>query len=203
MTPLFLFIICFIIPGVGQLFLKDYKKGIIIIATNIILGFILSFLIQVSFISFWISQTICVIWAIYNMYDHIEKRDSRKIANKNIFLSTSIMLVIIPSTLILVSKGVFKGITYVVDEYVNEDKTKAQMITISNKLEKHRDHYKAYPKNYNEFISKKPIWNHFKTDAWNIPYRYQLTDSVHYTLISAGKDGTFDTEDDLIEGNSL
>lgn len=203
MSPLFLFIICFIFPGIGQLLLTEYKKGLLIILTNIGLGFILSSFIRVGFLSFFIPHIVCMIWAIYSMYDSIEKQDGKKIANKNIFLSTLIVLIIVPCTFFLISRGFFKGTAFITNEYFNEGKTKKQMNTITTKLEKHRNHYGVYPKNYKEFISQKPIWSHYRTDAWKVPYRYELTDSIHYKLTSAGKDGVFNTGDDLIESNSL
>lgn len=142
-----------------------------------------------------------MIWAIFDVYDKIEKIEGRKSASRKLAFSILIIVIIIPAIMFLFFKGLFVGGKFLTDEYINEGRTKMEMNKISVNLEKYRSHYGFYPENYDVFISQKPIWSSWKADSWNKPYKYELKDSLNYQLISAGKDGIFNNEDDLKRDN--
>ncbi|MFH4966549.1 hypothetical protein V8G69_16250 [Gaetbulibacter sp. M235] len=201
MNSLSTFVVSFFIPGIGQLILKDYTKGIIILILLFLSPYLIITTDLFDFIPIWSPYIILMIWSIFDIFDKIEKIEGRKSASRKLALSVLITLIIIPATLFLLFSGLFKGAKFLTNEYLNEDRTKKEMNEISVNLEKHRNHYGFYPANYHLFISQKPIWSSWKADSWNNPYNYELKDSLNYQLISAGKDGIFNNEDDLKRTN--
>lgn len=142
-----------------------------------------------------------MIWAIFDVYDTIEAQDGKKTATRRLAFSFLLVAVLIPSTLTLFTTGLFKGAEFLTNEYLNEDRTKTEMNEISIELELYKSYYGTYPKEYNTFISQKPIWGKWKADSWKNPYKYELLDSLNYKLISAGKDGIYFNEDDIVRKN--
>ena len=201
MKNLLPFIISFFLPGIGQFILKNFKKGGIILSSYIISTLLILNLDFLSLIPFWFPHIIIMIWAIFGVYDIIEERDGKKSATRYLAFSLLIVIVLFPLTLTLLTTGIFKGAEFVTNEYLNEDRTKTEMNEISTELSLYKNHYGTYPKNYESFVSRKPIWGSWKADSWKNPYKYELIDSLNYKLISAGKDGIYLNEDDIIRKN--
>ena len=201
MKNLLPFIISFFLPGIGQFILKNFKKGGIILFSYIISTYLILNLDFLNLIPFWFPHIIIMIWAIFGVYDIIEERDGKKSATRYLAFSLLIVIVLFPITLTLLTTGIFKGAEFVTNEYLNEDRTKTEMNEISTELSLYKNHYGTYPKNYESFVSRKPIWGSWKADSWKNPYKYELIDSLNYKLISAGKDGIYLNEDDIIRKN--
>jgi hypothetical protein len=201
MKNLLPFIISFFLPGIGQFILKDFRKGGIILFSDIISTYLILNLDFLNLIPFWFPHIIIMIWAIFGVYDIIEERDGKKSATRYLAFSLLIVIVLFPITLTLLTTGIFKGAEFVTNEYLNEDRTKTEMNKISTELSLYKNHYGTYPKNYESFVSRKPIWGSWKSDSWKNPYKYELIDSLNYKLISAGKDGIYLNEDDIIRKN--
>ncbi len=83
---------------------------------------------------------------------------------------------------------------------VKEEVTRMNMST----LEKAIDFYLAQegktPLNLNQLIISSNL-RQVRFDAWGNEIRYERVSDFEYRLISAGRDRTFNTEDDLIFGN--
>ena len=201
MKNLLPFIISFFLPGIGQFILKNFKKGGIILFSYIISTYLILNLDFLNLIPFWFPHIIIMIWAIFGVYDIIEERDGKKSATRYLAFSLLIVIILFPITLTLLTTGIFKGAEFVTNEYLNEDRTKTEMNEISTELSLYKNHYGTYPKNYESFVSRKPIWGSWKADSWKNPYKYELIDSLNYKLISAGKDGIYLNEDDIIRKN--
>ena len=201
MKNLLPFIISFFLPGVGQFVLKDYRKGGIILLTYILSTYLILNLDFLDLIPFWFPHIIIMIWAIFDVYDKVEEREGKKSATRYLAFSLLIVVVLFPLTLTLLTTGLFKGAEFITNEYVNEDRTKEEMNKISTELSLYKNHYGVFPENYESFIRRKPIWGGWKVDSWKNPYKYELIDSVNYRLISAGKDGIYNNEDDIIRKN--
>ena len=201
MKNLLPFIISFFLPGIGQFILKNFRKGGIILFSYIISTYLILNLDFLNLIPFWFPHIIIMIWAIFGVYDIIEERDGKKSATRYLAFSLLIVIILFPITLTLLTTGIFKGAEFVTNEYLNEDRTKTEMNEISTELSLYKSHYGTYPKNYESFVSRKPIWGSWKADSWKNPYKYELIDSLNYKLISAGKDGIYLNEDDIIRKN--
>lgn len=201
MKTLLPFILSFILPGSGQFILKDFKKGGIILFIYIALTYFILNFDFLNFIPFWMPHIIIMIWAMFDIYDTIEKRDGKKFATRYLAFSFLIVVVLFPLTLVVFTTGIFTGINFFTDEYLNEDRTTTEMNEISSQLNRYKDNYGVFPKNYDAFISQKPIWRSWTADSWGKPYKYELIDSVNYKLISAGKDGIYFNDDDIIREN--
>lgn len=202
MKTLIPFIISFFLPGVGQFLLEDFRKGGIILLSNIVLTFLIINIEFLNFVPIWFPHIIFMIWAIFDVYDKIEERDGKKSATRHLAFSLLIVVVLFPLTLTLLATGLFKGAEFLSDEYLNSDRTKTEMNEISTELGLYKNYYGVYPENYESFIGQKPIWGSWKADSWKNPYKYELIDSLNYKLISAGKDGIYSNKDDIIRSNS-
>ena len=201
MKTLLPFILSFLIPGVGQFVLRDFRKGVIILLSNLVLTYSFINLEFLSLIPLWFPHVILMIWAIFDIYDKTEKRDGKKSATRYLAFSILIVVVLLPLTFTLFTTGLFKGAEFLTNEYLNEDRTKTEMNKISTELELYKNHHGAYPDSYNAFIGRKPIWGDWKADSWKNPYKYQLLDTLNFKLISAGKDGIYFNMDDLSMSN--
>ncbi|UKM66184.1 hypothetical protein GSB9_02763 [Flavobacteriaceae bacterium GSB9] len=201
MKNLFPFIISFFLPGAGQFILKDFKKGGIILLLDIVSTYLILNIDFLNLIPFWFPHIIIMIWALFDIFDKIEKRDGKKSATRYLAFSLLIVVILFPLTLTLLTTGIFKGAEFITNEYINEDRTKDEMNKITTELSLYKNHNGVFPENYESFIRRKPIWGSWKADSWKNPYKYELIDSVNYKLISAGKDGIYYNEDDLIRKN--
>jgi hypothetical protein len=201
MKTLVPFISSFFLPGAGQFILKDYKKGGLILLSEIVSIFLILCFDLFNLIPFWFPHIAIMIWAIFDIYDKIEERDGKKSATRYLAFSLLIVVILFPLTLTLLTTGLFKSAQFISNEFVNEDRTKTEMNEISTELSLYKNHYGAFPKDYESFISQKPIWGIWNSDSWKNPYKYELIDSVNYKLISAGKDGMYFNEDDIIRKN--
>lgn len=192
MKTLLPFILSIIFPGTGQIILKKYLLGIVMIATWLILGF---FIPRVPFEYFYFGT---MIWSLIDIYIRMEEISGRTKAVRYLIFSIITVVVIVPAILILSTATLMKGGRFVRLEYFGVDQTKDEMADISDKLDFYFSHYNQYPSDYESWVGSKPIWSEWKRDSWNNKYRYAQTDATNYILTSSGKDGEFDTGDDII-----
>ena len=198
LTP---FVLSFFFPGIGQLTLKDYSKGLLIISTWLISVLLISQTdFQIYFLHIFIHFAF-VIWSLFDLFDKVEKLEGRNSATRKLALGVIISLILIPTVMYFLFAGLFKSGEFIADEYLNEDRTKEEMNVISTALGNYKAHYGYFPQNFDSFISTKPIRAGWKSDSWNNNYNYELIDSLNYRLISAGKDGIKGNDDDLITKN--
>lgn len=79
------------------------------------------------------------------------------------------------------------------------DKTKNEILEMSNRAEKWREKYGKYPTDLNELIGNSPVRKSWKFDAWDRPYQYSIIeDGKKLLIISSGSDKEFGTNDDII-----
>jgi hypothetical protein len=65
-------------------------------------------------------------------------------------------------------------------------------------LEFYKDHKKTYPDNLHTLIANNPLREEWYKDGWNRPYQYIAVDNgSSYILSSSGRDGVFDSPDDI------
>ncbi|HMG91739.1 MAG TPA: type II secretion system protein GspG [Chryseolinea sp.] len=192
MKTLLPFLFSILIPGAGQLYLRDYWKGIVMIFLPLFVGFI------IPFIPFSILFTGTMIWSEIDIYLKTEKTEGKSKATKNLVFSFVIMIFIIPAIFYLSLFSFSVGGKYASDHFFNQNHTEREMKEIANQLDKYYHKYKRYPSDFETYVRSKPIWLGWLTDGWENKYSYLQTDSIHYTLISAGEDRKFGTTDDLI-----
>ncbi|MEM6516697.1 MAG: type II secretion system protein GspG [Bacteroidota bacterium] len=106
---------------------------------------------------------------------------------------------------VIICLGLFFTITTILfsilayrDNSVNPIKTKTEIKAMNQRLEEWHRHFGYYPSTMEELIGNSPIRQEWKKDAWKRPYKYVLTNErTEFLIISAGKDGVFDTKDDI------
>ena len=76
--------------------------------------------------------------------------------------------------------------------------TKMQITKIDNLLTAEKKQFKSYPKALESIIRNNPIYKDITKDAWYNEFHYSVSeDGLNYTLVSKGKDGVLNTEDDI------
>jgi len=179
-----------IIPGLGQLYNKQYLKGLLIF------GAVLIFTILVPISSVY-PYGIAAVYSLADLFYTEEKITGTKKAVVHLLCGLVVILVVIPSILYFSLVGIKK----LNKEVFSSDKTKEEMNQISQALEDYHAYYHAYPESYNRFIGSRPIYSDWAKDNWGNPFKYDAPDSSHFVLTSAGKDEVIDTKDDIIVRN--
>lgn len=196
MRTLLPLILSALLPGLGQIYLRDFLKGVFMFAIPITFGII------IDLIPFVYLYLLSLIWSLTDLYLITERKETKEKAIKSLIFAILIVIIIIPTLFYLFMVSMKTGGNYVASEFLNTDRTKEEMLQIANALDKYNSYYKKYPANFNEFINSKPIWSDWQSDSWKNEYKYIINaDSTKYLLISAGKDQIFDTADDLLQEN--
>ena len=195
MKTLLPFIFSIIIPGSGQILLKDYSRGVLMIIISLGPGLI------VPIIIFQYLYLGTMIWSLIDIYLKTEKISGRTKATRYLIFSIIIVIIIIPTVFYLTTISFYKGGLYVKSEYFDSNNTKEEMVVICDNLDRYYNSTRKYPSDYQKFVCSKPIWDGWKRDSWLNKYRYTQSDSTNFTLTSSGKDGIFDTADDIIMKN--
>lgn len=186
------FVLSSIVPGSGQILMKEYLKGILMIFISLFLGFL------ISIIPFYFLYYGTMIWSVIDLYLIMEKDAGKTKAIRYLIFGIVTAIIIIPLTFYMTAISFYKGGQYVKSEYFDARNTKNEMLEISNRLDKYYINNNKYPTDYLKFVNSKPIWDSWKRDSWQNAYKYSQSDSTNYTLTSSGKDGVFETEDDII-----
>ncbi|WP_026754458.1 type II secretion system protein GspG [Sediminibacter sp. Hel_I_10] len=124
-----------------------------------------------------------------------EKEDGRKRPLQLILLQPSVIILIV--VFVLVSLVVFLFYVYQ-SRYIFPEKTRAEMIEMSARLENWHENTGHYPSNLNELIGNSPVRQEWRKDAWKRPYKYIINHNGQgFEITSSGADGTFGTKDDI------
>lgn len=89
------------------------------------------------------------------------------------------------------------GRVYVVPSRVSENKTNKRATEIKELLEKEKEVFGSYPLQLRIIKRGNPLRENLLIDGWGTNFKYKIIENS-YNLTSAGKDGEFDTEDDII-----
>lgn len=139
-----------------------------------------------------------MIWSQIDIYRKTETTEGKSKAIKNLIFSFVMMIFILPAIFTCLSSLCVGG-KYASDHFFNQRHTGNEMNEIANQLDRYYYKYKRCPSNFESYVRSKPLWSSWLTDGWANKYNYLQTDSIDYTLISAGEDGKLRTTDDLIK----
>jgi len=88
------------------------------------------------------------------------------------------------------------GLFYFSNYGINE--TNKKMTEIGQILEDEKNKIGNYPKELNSIIRNNPLRQNITTDYWGNEFFYShIENGLEYSLISKGKDGILNTEDDI------
>ncbi|RPD42373.1 type II secretion system protein GspG [Chitinophaga barathri] len=117
---------------------------------------------------------------------------------ENIIRSVAPSLKIVFITLLAVIAG---GVLLMLltRNYSKASTTRNDCSEISASLNSYYQHHKKYPGSLDEIIGINPLRRKWNQDGWGNPYRYNTGHNVtSFTLVSPGKDGKFDSGDDIV-----
>lgn len=124
-----------------------------------------------------------------------EKEDGIKRPIQKYFFQPSVFILI--AVIIIVSLSAFLFFTYQRTS-VFPKKTEKELTEMNDSMEKWHEKFGHYPTELTELIGNNPIRQDWIKDAWNRPYKYTVSENGKgFSIISAGADGRFGTEDDI------
>lgn len=124
-----------------------------------------------------------------------EKKDGIKRPFQKYLLQPGFKVLIV--AILLICMGSFLFFSYR-NSFIYPDKTKKEISLIGNWIIKWNDKFGNYPKSLYEAIGNNPMKKEWLKDAWDRDYEYLVSDRENsFLLRSAGKDGQFETEDDI------
>ncbi|WP_299124026.1 type II secretion system protein GspG [uncultured Winogradskyella sp.] len=132
-----------------------------------------------------------------------KKRKRRKFEKEN---NLPKRLMIYPSDKIYIalvgicSISIFMYILFIYPD-VKEKRTREKLAEIVQILEKEKQVLGVYPNELNAIIRNNPLRQGLTEDYWNNKIYYKLTNEGSYMLFSLGKDGTPNTDDDIVLEN--
>ncbi len=127
-----------------------------------------------------------------------EKADGIKRPIQKYFLQPSALMII--AVLVIGSLSAFLFFTYQRTS-VFPEKTKIEISEMSDRMEHWKERFGEYPSDMNELIGNSPIRDDWKTDAWSREYKFTILENGKgFIITSAGFDGKFGTEDDIVSG---
>ena len=125
----------------------------------------------------------------------MEKADGKKRPFQRYFLQPSSIMVI--TVLVVGSISAFLFLSYQ-RLSVYPEKTEKEIGEMTERMKNWKEIFGEYPTDLNELIGNNPMQQKWKTDSWNRPYHYSVTeDGNGFSIVSAGSDGKFKTEDDI------
>lgn len=126
--------------------------------------------------------------------DADKAQDSKRPFNQNKFKPSNFKILIF----VVIAVVCFFGFIWYQDNIRHPEQTKNELLDIRNALYLHKESFGTYPEQLAELAKGRPLRESWSTDAWDNPYRYDVDKSNQtFTLISAGSDGEFGTDDDL------
>ena len=73
-----------------------------------------------------------------------------------------------------------------------------QMTQIHELLKVEKKQFSTYPKQLNTIIRNNPLHRNLTLDIWGNTFSYNVTkDGADYNLVSKGRDGILNTDDDV------
>lgn len=125
-----------------------------------------------------------------------EELDGTKRPMQKVFLQPSVLLLITVLVTGSISALLFFGYQR---NTLYLKKTKKELATMIERMEHWKEKFGQYPTDLNELIGNSPIRQGWLTDSWNRPYQYEINEKENvFEIRSAGADGKFKTEDDII-----
>ena len=81
-------------------------------------------------------------------------------------------------------------------------KTKKEIAEICDRMESWNENLGKYPTELKELIGNNPLRQNWNKDSWNREYKFIVSENgKEFLVASAGSDGIFGTEDDIISKN--
>lgn len=94
------------------------------------------------------------------------------------------------------------GVILLNQDYFKRHRTIDDCIKITAALDLYKDYKKVYPPDLKTLIGNNPTRANWREDRWGVPYKYSIDDdTTTFVLTSAGKDGEFGTDDDIVFKN--
>lgn len=178
-------------PGVGQIYFRRLKRGLLFALLGLFLPFIM-----------FIVSCIDLYFLNKKLQQHAPEGSSEEgfqlpewdIPWEKTFQVAGIIVLVL---IFVYSVYFISFFLFMAHFRQNKIQTTIQeMQTIKQSLEDELKKEGTYPDSLESLVKGRPLRRLWLKDAWGMPYRYVKRDSA-FELISSGKDKKFNTEDDL------
>ncbi|MBT8244166.1 MAG: hypothetical protein HKP48_09225 [Winogradskyella sp.] len=127
--------------------------------------------------------------------EKLEKADGKSRTFQKYFLGPSAKTIFKVFIILII---LFFGYLWYSNNYSKPKKTKKEIIEISEYITQWKSEYNSLPITIEIMIKSKPLHKKWLTDEWKRPYFYSIDSTDNsFELFSAGKDGKFETKDDI------
>ncbi|MBD3272358.1 MAG: hypothetical protein GF384_07465 [Elusimicrobia bacterium] len=171
-------------PGLGQMYFRKVKRGIF-------------FAVMALFIPFIMIIAACI--DLYLLNKRYVATDEDTWPDFDVNWKKPLKIILVALFMVILGYSLYFLSFYLWIARMRQsaaERTLQEMQTVKAALS---DFYKDqgyFPQSLSELAGRRPLRNLWASDGWGQSYRYRVHNGG-YELVSAGKDGAFDTEDDL------
>jgi hypothetical protein len=174
-------VLSLLFPGLGQLYYGKWIRA----ALMVILGVTLLY-------------PVALVWSVIDAYRLSRSGAQPQLSAKESLAAIVLVGVVVPVcmlVLVLTSAG---ALAWLQDAHLNRSATLAEGAEIATTLAEYREAQGRYPDKLALVVAQRPLRAGWLTDGWGRLYRYRVNEAADtFQLLSAGRDGQFETEDDL------
>ncbi|CAM3896365.1 MULTISPECIES: type II secretion system protein GspG [Flavobacterium] len=137
----------------------------------------------------------------YLHFDFLKEKKKRREFERANSLPKKTMIhpnVKIYGILLLILSSIFCLIGFYRYNYSNKNDTLDEISKIETLLEKNKEAFGIYPEKLSDIIRNNPLRKDITIDLWGNEYHYEVENNrTKYIIISKGKDGVLNTNDDI------
>ncbi len=177
------FFLNFLWPGIGHIYFRRIKRGILFAVLGLFLPFIM-------FIAACID--------LYFLSKQPGTAENWSMPDWDVEWKKPLKVFIVAGFVLIVVYSIYAAGFFIFMAGFRKDKhalTRQEMKVVAHTLEKQftKD---GYPASLEKLVQGRPLRKLWLTDAWGTPYRYSAGKDT-FELVSAGTDRQFDTSDDI------
>lgn len=181
------FFLSFLWPGIGHIYFRRIKRGILFAVLGLFLPFIM-------FIAACID--------LYFLSKQPGTAENWAMPDWDVEWKKPLKVFIVAGFVLIVVYSIYAAGFFIFMARFRKDKqalTRQEMDVVSKAIEEQVQEG-AYPAFLEDLVQGRPLRKLWLTDAWGTSYRYSAQKDT-FELVSAGKDRQFDTSDDIIVGS--
>ena len=170
-----------IFPGLGQLYFGRWVRG----AAMILAGATPLY-------------PLALVWSAIDAY-RLSRVGAQPQFSKKEAMAVVLLLLLAPLCFGALAITAGKSLSWLQAEYLDRSATQAEGAEITAALLEYRAQTGRYPESLPALAEGRPLRAGWLTDGWGRPYDYRLEQNGRsFRLTSAGRDGRFGTDDDLV-----
>jgi TM2 domain-containing membrane protein YozV len=170
-----------IFPGLGQLYYGKWGRAILMMLVGVTPLY-----------------PAALVWSVLDAYRLGQRGLRPQFSRGDAVLAIVLLVVVAPLCIALLVVTGGEALGWFQDAHLNRSATVAEGAEIAATIIDYRSELGHYPDSLSTIVGTRPLRAGWFTDGWGRPYRYQVEETgKSFKLTSAGRDGKFETDDDL------